>query len=337
MCIPSLDVVFFAVMATADWKKFEELAASIQAELAPDATVTANAKLLGKSGTLRQIDVLIEQEAGQYKLRIVVDCKDSKQPVDVKAVEAFLGLIQDVGAHKGAMVAANGFTGTAKIRAGAAGLDLFRVIDTADHKWRTYVSIPALSRDFQLESCSFSISWKGYGAPDIRQDHRFMPIFRSNGSLIDYAGNLVLDRWEDETVPIATGEHRDIALTTESTFLESPDGQRFEVTIRANVRVKEVIHFGQMPLVDVRGFKSELEDVTHIHSMTTAPWNFAKISREWQRVESAEQLAVKPVVRLTVKSSYPRYEGNASVARDEKPFTCICLVGRKRRGFARRR
>jgi hypothetical protein len=309
VCATGAFAWYFAAVATADWKKFEELAASIQAELAPDAIVTANAKLLGKSGTLRQIDVLIEHEAGQYKLRIVVDCKDYKHPVDVKAVEAFLGLIQDVGAHKGAMVAANGFTRTAKIRAREAGLDLFRVIDTADHKWRTYVSIPALSRDFQLESCSFSISWKGYGALDIRQDHRFMPIFRPDGSLIDYAGNLVLDRWEDETVPVATGEHRGIPLTTEATFLKSPDGRRFEVTIRANVCVKEVIHFGQMPLVDVRGFKSELEDITHIHGMTTAPWNFERISREWQRVDSVEQLAVKPVMRLTVKSSYPRYEG----------------------------
>ena len=299
-------------MPAPSWKQFEELAASIQAELAPAAKVTANAKLRGKSGRSRQIDVLIEQDAGQYKLRIVLDCKDYKNPVDLNDVESFLGLIEDVGAHKGAMVAANGFTGTAKIRAAAAGLDLFRVVDTANHKWRTYVSIPALSRDFQLENCSFSISWKGYGALDIRQDHRFMPIFRGDGSLIDYAGNLVLDRWEDDTVPIATGEHRGIALTTESTFLESPDGRRFEVTIRANIRVKEVIHFGQMPIVDVRGFKSELEDVTHIHSMTTAPWNFEKISREWQRVESAEQLAVKPVMRLIVKSSYPRYEGDRS-------------------------
>lgn len=296
-------------MASADWKKFEELAASIQTKLAPDATVTPNAKLLGKSGTQRQIDILIEQEAGQYKLRIVVDCKDYKHPVDVKAVEAFLGLMEDVGAHKGAMVAANGFTGTAKIRAATAGLDLFRVIDTANHKWRIFASIPALLRDYQLESCSFSISWTGYGALDIRQDQRFMPVFRSDGSLIDYAANLVLDRWEDQTIPVAIGEHRGIGLTPEPTFLESPDGDCFEVTIRANVRVKELLHFGQMPLVDVRGFKSELDDLAHIHTLTTAPWNFKQISREWQRVESVEQLPVKPVMRLSVKSSYPRYDG----------------------------
>ena len=116
-------------MFTPDWKKFEELVASIQQDLAPEAKVTANTKLIGKSGTPRQIDILIEQETGQYSLRIVMDCKDYKVPVDVNDVEAFLGLVEDVGAHKAAMVAANGFTDTAKKRALSAGIDLFRLVE----------------------------------------------------------------------------------------------------------------------------------------------------------------------------------------------------------------
>ncbi len=163
-------------MITPDWKKFEELVASIQQDLAPEAKVTANAKLIGKSGTPRQIDILIEQETGQYNLRIVMDCKDLKVPVDVKDVEAFLGLVEDVGAHKAAMVAANGFTDTAKNRALGAGLDLFRLVDTANHKWRSFVSIPAVLRDYQIAFYTFSISWKGYGSLD--RDPRYMPIFR---------------------------------------------------------------------------------------------------------------------------------------------------------------
>jgi len=292
---------------TPDWKKFEQLAASIQRDLAPDAKVTENAKLIGASGTPRQVDILIEQEAGQFELRIVVDCKDHKEPVDVKDVEAFLGLVQDVGAHKGAMIAANGFTDTAKARASGAGLDLFRLIDTADHKWRSYVSIPAVLRDFQVSNYSFSISWKGHGALDIRRDLRYMPILRKDGTLIDYACNLVAARWEDETIPIVVGEHRDIPLLSEPTFLQGPD-LLFEATVRLNAHVREIIYFGQLPIVDVRGLKSELKDVTHVKSMTTGPVNPEKISREWQQVDSIDQLAVKPVMRFTVKSVYPRYE-----------------------------
>ena len=116
-------------METPDWKKFEQLAAAIQRELAPDAKITENAKLVGKSGSKRQIDILIEEETGQFKLRIAIECKDYKNPVDIKDVETFLGLLSDVGAHKGAMVAANGFTAAARERALNAGqLRVFGVI-----------------------------------------------------------------------------------------------------------------------------------------------------------------------------------------------------------------
>ena len=67
---------------------------------------------------------------GQYTIRIVIDCKDYKTAVDVKELEAFMGLADDVGANKGAMVAACGFTSTAKRRARDAGIDLFRLVDT---------------------------------------------------------------------------------------------------------------------------------------------------------------------------------------------------------------
>jgi hypothetical protein len=134
-----------------------------------------------------------------------------------------------------------------------------------------------------------------------------MPILRSDGSLIDYACNLVAARWEDETIPATVGEYRDLPLVGESTFLQGPDFA-FEATIKLNAWVREAIYFGQLPLVDVRGFKSELKDVTHIKSMTTAPINPYKICREWQQIASIDQLAVKPVISLFFKSVYPRYE-----------------------------
>src|SRR5882672_5121009 len=90
-----------------NWQAFEELTAKIQQQLAPNARVEKNAKLLGKrSGIERQIDVLVEHTVGQYHIRIVIDCKDYKTPIDVKGVEEFIGLAEDVGANKGAIIAA---------------------------------------------------------------------------------------------------------------------------------------------------------------------------------------------------------------------------------------
>ena len=60
-----------------EWEQLEHLVAEIQKELAPDSIVTHNAKLPGlHSETQRQIDILVEQNIGQYTMRIVIDCKD---------------------------------------------------------------------------------------------------------------------------------------------------------------------------------------------------------------------------------------------------------------------
>jgi hypothetical protein len=80
------------------------------------------------------------------------------------------------------------------------------------------------------------------------------------------------------------------------------------VTIQLNARVQEINFFGHLPIQEARGFQSELEDIAHFKSLTTAPWNPEKITREWQLIDSIDQLAVKPVMTLTVKGMHPRYE-----------------------------
>jgi hypothetical protein len=219
-----------------------------------------------------------------------------------------MGLVDDVGAHKGAMVAARGFTEAAKKRAKDAGIDLFRVIDVADHKWKTYVTMPALTRDYQIAVFTFTFIGTGFVSMDVRQDFRFMPIFREDGSLIDYACNLVLDRWEDRTIPQRPGWHTDLQLTTETTFVEGPDKRRYKIDIRTNVKVREVLHFGNIELINARGLKDEITDVAHLTGrITTARFNFEEIQRNWRRIDQLEQLAVKPVIQLRVSSTYPRY------------------------------
>lgn len=289
-----------------DWKEFEDLAASIQRELAPEATVTTNAKLPGRrSQAERQVDILVEQRVGQFDLRIAIDCKDHKDPVDVKDVEAVIGLIDDVAVNKGAIIAANGFTPAAKKRGTDAGLDLYRLIDAANHKWRSYVTIPAVTKDCRLGKCNFKIQFTRYGAVEER-DLQHMSVIRADGSLIDYGRNLVLDRWEDKSIPHSPGDYHDLPLVSESTFLRSSRGP-LPVRITFNINVFEVIHFGQLPLSEIRGFCDEVKDGMITTGFTTGDFNFETIGRQWQQIASIKQLAVKPMIALTVSSKYPRY------------------------------
>lgn len=69
------------------------------------------------SKTQRQIDLLIEEEVVDFSFRIVIDAKYRNKKIDVKDVEEFLGLVRDVGAHKGMMISTEGYTEAATQRA----------------------------------------------------------------------------------------------------------------------------------------------------------------------------------------------------------------------------
>lgn len=92
---------------TPDWELYERLVARLLADqLQTDLCVTPNARIVGKnSGRSRQIDVLIEpRHDTDNTRRIVVDAKHRKRKIDITDVEAFLGLMKDVGATHGYLI-----------------------------------------------------------------------------------------------------------------------------------------------------------------------------------------------------------------------------------------
>lgn len=88
-------------------------------QISTEYCVTPNARLMGRiSGRSRQIDVLIDlRHDTNNSRRVIVDAKRHKRKIDVKEVEAFQGLMQDVGATHGYLVCPNGHTKSAEKRA----------------------------------------------------------------------------------------------------------------------------------------------------------------------------------------------------------------------------
>ena len=171
---------------TPDWKELENLVAMIQRQLSPDANVQHNVMLDGvDSETKRQIDVLVEQNIGQYTMQIVIDCKDYSKPVDVKGVEEFHGLVQDVRAHKGALVCPAGFTKSALKRARKLQIDLYRPVSTGKHKWQATVTAPVLC-DFRSSYMSFGISCSAPKPLTLPQDFYNLPVHDEEGNELRY-------------------------------------------------------------------------------------------------------------------------------------------------------
>jgi hypothetical protein len=105
------------------WEVYERMIARLIAdEATTDFCVTPNAMVTGKiSGIARQIDVLIEDRHDTDNTRrLIVDAKLRQRKIHVKDVEEFLGLVNDVGATHGYLVASSGFTKAAEKRAQTA-------------------------------------------------------------------------------------------------------------------------------------------------------------------------------------------------------------------------
>jgi cyanate lyase len=85
-----------------NWKKYEKEIHSQLQEMFPDAEIMHNTTLPGRYSKIdRQIDVLIEDYAAGDRIKIMVEGKYFSENIDVKEVECFIGMMQDMGADKG--------------------------------------------------------------------------------------------------------------------------------------------------------------------------------------------------------------------------------------------
>lgn len=107
-------------MADPAWKHYEkQIEDLIRKRAVGPVKITTDAKLTGLlSEVPRQIDILVEGNvSGIADVTIALDCKCFSKKVDVKDVEAFLGMVEDIGVNMGMLVTTVGFTPAAKRRA----------------------------------------------------------------------------------------------------------------------------------------------------------------------------------------------------------------------------
>ncbi|MCD8416111.1 restriction endonuclease [Tenacibaculum dicentrarchi] len=101
-----------------NWKKYEIEILTYFQETYPETTITFDKKIIGKfSKVERQIDIFIEGEIAGYEIKIVVDCKYFSKNIDVKQIESFCSMVEDVDAHQGVLITKKGYSKAAINRA----------------------------------------------------------------------------------------------------------------------------------------------------------------------------------------------------------------------------
>jgi len=281
------------------WKKFEKLVADVQQSLAPQAKVIHNDKVRGKSSNkLRQIDISIRQNVGQYSLFIAIDCKDYKDPVDINTIEEFMGKLKDIGANKGAIVSASGFTDGAKKIAINAGIDLYRLVDTDKHDWRAYVEMPVLCDFGNIKRYQFTYKSSVGGPCEISIiDPAALFLYRENGSEIDTALNLLIHKWNNNLLPVEPGIYEDIKLSDIPTCVKT-EGKLYHLDVSVSIEVERNLYFGYLPIKEIKGFKDEQTGGVIFKALETDILDVREVAENWQKIESEEDLAVRPVLTL---------------------------------------
>lgn len=109
-----------------DWRKYEkQIAEDLRVLGGTGSTVEFDQKMPGRYSRVdRQVDALVTGGyAGQIEQGVTaaVDCKFYKGNVDVKGVETFQGLLDDVGTDMGFMVTTHGYSPAARNRAQHGG------------------------------------------------------------------------------------------------------------------------------------------------------------------------------------------------------------------------
>lgn len=101
-----------------DWKKYEKEIYDIFTQSYPDAKIDYNQLVKGKYSLIdRQIDILIEGRIVGKKIKIIIDGKFYNKKIDVKHVESFIAMVEDVDADQGILITSKGYTSAAINRA----------------------------------------------------------------------------------------------------------------------------------------------------------------------------------------------------------------------------
>ncbi len=108
-----------------EWRKYEKRIHNNLETKFPGCSITFDDSIFGIfSKTDRQIDISIRGELAGNKLLGIVDCKFYSKKVDVKAVESFLGMLEDLKANIGIMITNIGYSEAAINRASVKNLQL---------------------------------------------------------------------------------------------------------------------------------------------------------------------------------------------------------------------
>ncbi|UFH32815.1 restriction endonuclease [Chryseobacterium sp. C-71] len=182
-------------------KEYELLIEQMYRSLEPNAEITHDDHIYDERAKIsRQIDVSIKYQFAGTDHLIIVQAKDYKIKADIKVVDQFQQVIEDVNANKGILICSKGFSSAALNKAKSYGIECLTVYSALDKRWETILKIPVrkVVHEFSLNfEMSLDVAHRAG-----KETKMFIDTFSYDGlnviSLVDIIQDNIIDKmgWE---------------------------------------------------------------------------------------------------------------------------------------------
>jgi hypothetical protein len=293
---------YVAKMGQKRWQGFEELAHRILSEFAPFANVKLDDSIIGSdSGAYRQIDVSLKWTFEGRELLTIVQAKDWKAKADIKVVDAFRSVIQDVGATQGILICSAGFSKNALQYARRVGIQCYNVHDASSLNWSQQLAIPLLWTDVTpYVNPQFTIRLEAgdslVGDPDNPKYQMFILSLDQGTTRVDWSGTF--DRmWNDGELDRSGGETK-VLYDERQLYLAVKDRNeklcwRPLTDFHLSYEVKRQSWLGSLKPADARGIIDLLNDSTFTPTYLRIEEFPMERDASWKKVADTDALAIE--------------------------------------------
>lgn len=284
----------------AAWQEFEQLAQTIQTELSPEAIVSWNESLRGKSGVSHQCDIVVRQNVGQYEFTCVLECKDYSEKVGLATVRDFESRLRDLDVSQGVLVAARGFTEDATAYAKASGILTYTLVDAASAKWREQAMLPVAvvyvtPLDFDIRffephssrPVNIEYGFEGDASGDI-----YLRSVADNS--VTTASNLVQRKWDE--LAVARVPTLEVVEYEHGYELLAAAGGAKQVSIKIIHSSEWTYYYNWLPLAKGRGFLDHSAVTLLTASELESHVDFLEAMRTWPSTKDQASVPLRPLM-----------------------------------------
>ncbi|WNM20098.1 restriction endonuclease [Flavobacterium capsici] len=259
-----------------EWLEFEKLTARVYTIINNgNGIVKHNDKIKGiNSKRDRQIDVSIKYLLpGNHSILIIVSCKNYKKKPNIRLIDEFVGLLQDVNANKGILICKSGFGNSILEYAKTKQIDLCTIEDLENRNLLDDIRIPISFYKFDY---NFSVN---FSLENIKDKNNFPKIsFKSKSFTFDKKiffslNDYILEFWKLKKLDSISEPFKEIENITRIFYQDNHDFYllfNFNLMYEKKVDIKYLLfepteyykikHYTEKNESSVYGFNNELFD-----------------------------------------------------------------------------